>query len=177
MKTTLKIWCNGYILKTLQRFSFIVLLSLFIPIENLVAQNEKPPVESAEVDVFPVDEYEELTRREKRRRGKLISQGFEPGTERYFSWMLMSKIKNIFRYPVIAREKNLTGKVYVSMIISEKAEITSVSLFKSSGIESLDTEALRMVAEIPDLKSPAMKDGEVVAMKFTVPISFRLTPP
>ncbi len=85
---------------------------------------------------------------------------------------LRSYLAKSIRYPLIAQENGVTGKVYVSFVINEKGGIEDVSLIR--GIDSsLNKEALRVVRSLPTWK-PGKQGGKAVKVRYTVPIVFEL---
>ncbi|QGY44829.1 TonB family protein [Maribellus comscasis] len=90
--------------------------------------------------------------------------GGEPALRKYLAGSV--------RYPVIAQENGIQGKVYVSFIINEEGGIENVALIR--GIDpSLDEEALRVVRSLPIWK-PGKQGGRAVKVRYTVPIVFEL---
>ena len=88
---------------------------------------------------------------------------------------LRTKIAHDIKYPVIAQENGIQGKVYVSFIISEKGKVTEP--FVSNGVDpALDKEALRVVSSLPDWK-PGKQHGQPVNVSYTIPITFALQNP
>lgn len=81
-------------------------------------------------------------------------------------------LANAVKYPVIAQENNIQGKVYVSFVIDETGNIASVDLLRGVDI-SLDKEALRVVKSLPKWK-PGKQGGKPVKVRFSVPIHFEL---
>ena len=80
--------------------------------------------------------------------------------------------RNNVEYPAMAKEYNITGKVYVQFVIEKDGEVTNVKVIR--GVEkSLDEEAVRVVSLMPNWK-PGMKRGKNVRVYFTVPINFNL---
>lgn len=79
--------------------------------------------------------------------------------------------KNL-KYPKDAVENNITGKVYVSFIISDTGKVKYAKIIH--GIDPmLDKEALRVVNLLPDWK-PGKQRGQNVNVQYTIPISFAL---
>ncbi len=75
-------------------------------------------------------------------------------------------------YPEEAKEKNITGKVYVKMTVNSKGEVTDVKVVR--GVHPLlDKEAVRIVESSP-LWEPGKQNGKAVAVAFTFPIEFKL---
>ncbi|MNJ83864.1 Gram-negative bacterial tonB protein [compost metagenome] len=80
--------------------------------------------------------------------------------------------KNL-KYPQEAFERRIEGKVYLQFVISDKGEITTVKVKKSTGHDILDEEAIRAVKAMPNWK-PATIDGQKVNSTFSLPVSFKL---
>ena len=85
---------------------------------------------------------------------------------------LMKFIQKNVRYPAIAKEYNITGKVYVSFIVDKQGNVTNVKIVR--GVDkNLDAEALRVVSSLPKYK-PGKQRGKPVRVMFTIPINFTL---
>lgn len=86
---------------------------------------------------------------------------------------MMNFIKENIRYPKDAKKAGKDGRVICSFVVSKEGKINDAHVVKSSGTESLDTEALRIINAMPDWK-PGTEDGEPVNVQFTLPITFKL---
>lgn len=76
------------------------------------------------------------------------------------------------RYPVIAAENGIQGKVYVSFVIDTDGSVSRVKVKK--GVDpSLDKEAIRVVETSPRWE-PGIQKGQTVRVEFTFPIIFVL---
>ena len=85
---------------------------------------------------------------------------------------LMKFIQKNVRYPAIAKEYNITGKVYVSFIVDKQGNVTNVKIVR--GVDkNLDAEAVRVVSSLPKYK-PGKQRGKAVRVMFTIPINFTL---
>ena len=85
---------------------------------------------------------------------------------------LMKYIQRNVKYPPIAKEYNITGKVYVSFIVDKSGAVTNVKIVR--GVDkTLDAEALRVVKSLPKYK-PGKQRGKAVRVMFTIPINFTL---
>ena len=79
--------------------------------------------------------------------------------------------KNL-RYPEMAKENGIQGKVFIQFVVSKDGSIKDVRVVK--GIHNtLDKEAFRVVNKMPKWK-PGKQQGKVVNTKFTIPIKFKL---
>ena len=85
---------------------------------------------------------------------------------------LMKYIQKHVKYPAIAKEYNITGKVYVSFIVDKSGSVTNVKIVR--GVDkNLDAEAVRVVKSLPKYK-PGKQRGLAVRVMFTIPINFTL---
>ncbi len=81
-------------------------------------------------------------------------------------------IANAIKYPVIAQENGIMGKVYVNFVVDTDGSITNARIAR--GVDnSLDKEALRVVNTLPKWK-PGQQRGKPVRVSYTVPINFVL---
>ncbi|WP_339736905.1 TonB family protein [uncultured Sunxiuqinia sp.] len=81
-------------------------------------------------------------------------------------------IANAIKYPVIAQENGIQGKVYVNFVVDTDGSITNARIAR--GVDSsLDKEALRVVNTLPRWK-PGQQRGKPVKVSYTVPINFVL---
>ena len=76
------------------------------------------------------------------------------------------------KYPEIAKENGLSGKVFVQFVINQRGEVENVKIAR--GIDpALDKEAIRVVQSLPKFK-PGSQRGKPVKVNYTVPINFQL---
>lgn len=81
-------------------------------------------------------------------------------------------IANEIKYPVIAQENGIQGRVYVTFVVNTDGSIADAKIAR--GVDpSLDKEALRVVSTLPRWK-PGMQRGKAVRVSYTVPINFVL---
>ncbi len=76
------------------------------------------------------------------------------------------------RYPEMARENNIQGRVIVRFVVNESGEISDVQVQRGIG-GGCDEEAVRVVKGMPKWK-PGRQNGRPVKVYFTLPITFRL---
>ena len=79
--------------------------------------------------------------------------------------------KNI-KYPVVAEENGIQGRVIVTFVVERDGSITDVKVAKSVD-PSLDKEAMRVVKSMPHW-IPGKQNGSAVRVRYTVPVTFRL---
>jgi protein TonB len=79
-------------------------------------------------------------------------------------------IKN-FRYPEIAQEMGIQGRVFVTFIIDKDGTITGI---RTRGPDkNLEKEAARIIGKLPTM-TPGKQRGRAVRVPFCYPINFRL---
>ncbi len=93
---------------------------------------------------------------------------FQGGDVQSFREWVMKNIK----YPTVAQENGIKGKVYVQYAVNSKGEVCDVKVVR--GVDpSLDKEAVRVIMSSPKWE-PAKQRGTRVKQQFTIPISFVL---
>ena len=85
---------------------------------------------------------------------------------------LMSYLNGNTKYPVVAQENGVQGKVIISFVVERDGSISDVKVARSVD-PSLDREAQRVVKSMPRWK-PGKQNGSAVRVKYTVPVVFRL---
>ena len=85
---------------------------------------------------------------------------------------LMSFLNSNIKYPVVAQENGVQGRVIVGFVVERDGSITDVKVMRSVD-PSLDREAQRVVRAMPRWK-PGKQNGSAVRVKYTVPVVFRL---
>lgn len=85
---------------------------------------------------------------------------------------LRTYIANAIKYPVIAQENGIQGKVYVTFVVGKDGSVTNATIAR--GVDpSIDKEALRVINSLPKWK-PGKQRGKPVNVSYTVPINFQL---
>ena len=85
---------------------------------------------------------------------------------------LMEWLSNNVKYPVVAKENGVQGRVVVSFVVERDGSITDVKVVR--GVDpSLDKEASRVVRAMPRW-IPGKQNGSAVRVKYNVPVAFRL---
>lgn len=85
---------------------------------------------------------------------------------------LFEYLSTHIKYPTIAEENGVQGRVIVTFVVERDGSITDVKVGKSVD-PSLDKEASRVVAGMPKW-IPGKQNGSAVRVKYTVPVTFRL---
>ena len=118
--------------------------------KEVIAQPEPPKEE--ETKVFDVVEQ---------------MPSFPGGQSALFQWL-----SNNIKYPVVAEENGVQGRVIVTFVVERDGSITDVRVVKSVD-PSLDKEAVRVTKAMPHW-IPGKQNGSAVRVKYTLPVTFRL---
>ncbi len=88
-----------------------------------------------------------------------------------FQEKIQRHISKNFRYPEIAQEMGIQGRVYVQFVIAKDGSITSI---RTRGPDkNLEKEAARIIGKLPTM-TPGKQRGRAVRVPFSIPINFRL---
>lgn len=92
---------------------------------------------------------------------------FPGGTE-----ALIQYLSREVRYPKEAMEAGISGRVYVSFVVTKSGKLTNIRVVKPAH-PLLNAEAIRVVKFMPKWK-PGMENGQPINTEYTMPIVFRL---
>jgi len=88
-----------------------------------------------------------------------------------FNQKMQEHLQKHFRYPEVAAELNIQGKVFVFFVIDNKGVVTKI---KSRGPdELLEKEAQRIIDLLPKME-PGKQRNKSVAVPYSLPINFKL---
>ena len=79
--------------------------------------------------------------------------------------------KNI-KYPQIARETGVQGRVFVGFVVETDGSISNVKLLRGIG-GGCDEEAMRVIKSLPKWK-PGKQRGKAVRVSYQIPVLFKL---
>ncbi|MDE6198314.1 MAG: energy transducer TonB [Muribaculaceae bacterium] len=85
---------------------------------------------------------------------------------------LMSWVANHIKYPAIAQENGVQGKVVVRFVVKKDGSIGVVTVVRGKDPD-LDKEAVRVVKTLPNF-TPGKMNGQPVNVWYTLPITFKL---
>lgn len=86
---------------------------------------------------------------------------------------LMKYLSSNIKYPVEAHKAGIQGRVVVSFIVNKDGTVKDAKIVRSVD-KSIDAEALRVISAMPKWQ-PGYQDGKAVSVRYTVPVTFRLT--
>lgn len=85
---------------------------------------------------------------------------------------LYEYISKNMKYPMMARESDIQGKVYVQFVVEPDGSISKVQVLRGIG-GGCDEEAVRVIQSMPKWK-PGKQRGAPVRVQYMVPIVFKL---
>lgn len=85
---------------------------------------------------------------------------------------LMKYIADHLKYPPVAMENNIQGRVVIQFVVTKTGKIGEVKVARSRDPD-LDKEAVRVVKTLPDF-IPGKMNGQSVNVWYTLPITFKL---
>jgi len=142
------------------QFLFIALLA-FIVIPNLQAQEEEIIFTVVEnMPVFPSCE----------------TAGDAAAQKQCTETKLLQHISEHLLYPTIARENYILGLVVVSFVVNKEGKIEAVKCVKDIGA-GCGEEAIRVIKLMNEKNlvwTPGKHKGEIVKVKYNVPVRFNL---
>ncbi|MCT4587481.1 MAG: energy transducer TonB [Carboxylicivirga sp.] len=142
-------------------------------VEDDVELEEELDIEDTEMDEDTEIDFSDLAMEEEESDDAPVFFIVEdmpefPGGEEALRKYIAQSVK----YPVIAQENGIQGRVYVSFVVNTKGKVTDVKIAR--GVDpNLDKEAIRVVNAMPAWK-PGKQRGKAVKVSYTVPINFVL---
>ena len=76
------------------------------------------------------------------------------------------------RYPQIAQENNITGRVLLQFVIEKDGSLTNIQVIQTPD-SSLSDEAIRVLKTSPKW-TPGKQRNQAVRVKYTLPVDFRI---
>lgn len=92
---------------------------------------------------------------------------FPGGMEALYKYLAQN-----IKYPQLARENNITGKVYVTFVVEKDGSIANPKVLRDIG-GGCGAEAIRVVKAMPKW-TPGKQRGKAVRVQFNLPVNFNL---
>ena len=92
---------------------------------------------------------------------------FAGGIDKFYKYL-----QNNIRYPAVAKENNVQGKVFVTFVVERDGSLTDIKVVRGIG-SGCDEEAMRVLRNSPKWKA-GIQNGRPVRVQYTMPISFTL---
>ena len=92
---------------------------------------------------------------------------FPGGMEALYKYLAQN-----IKYPQLARENGITGKVYVTFVVEKDGSIANPRILRDIG-GGCGAEAIRVVKSMPKW-TPGKQRGKAVRVQFNLPVNFNL---
>ncbi|MEO9892140.1 energy transducer TonB [Aurantibacter sp.] len=88
-----------------------------------------------------------------------------------FQEKIQEHVRKEFKYPSVAMDLNIQGRVYVHFVIDSKGNITRIQTRGPD--QNLENEARRIIVALPKM-TPGGQRGKAVNVPYSIPITFKL---
>lgn len=85
---------------------------------------------------------------------------------------LMNYLSSNIKYPALAKESGIQGRVFINFVVETDGSITAVKVLRGIG-GGCDEEAVRVVEKMPKWK-PGKQRGKPVRVSYNLPVKFTL---
>jgi len=92
---------------------------------------------------------------------------FPGGIKKFYDYLSKS-----IKYPKLAQENNVQGKVFLSFIVEKDGALSDVQITRGLG-SGTDEEAVRVISESPKW-NPGLAEGKAVRVKYNINVNFTL---
>ncbi|MDF0716867.1 energy transducer TonB [Muricauda sp. 334s03] len=140
-------------------------------IESTETSQEEEVIEIEEVEVEEVEE--DITVPFAVIEDVPVFPGCEGASDKKacFQEMMQNHIRKNFRYPEIAQEMGVQGRVSVIFVIQKDGSIGNIRMRGPD--KNLEAEAMRIIQKLPKM-TPGKQRGRPVKVPFSIPITFKL---
>ncbi len=86
---------------------------------------------------------------------------------------MMKYVAENVKYPQAAKDKNISGRVFVGFVIEKDGSVSNVKVLRGIG-GGCDEEAVRVIKGMPKWK-PGIQKGKPVRVSYMMPLNFKLS--
>jgi len=137
-------------------------------VTNELVVNAEVTEDTKNIEITPVvvDEEEE---EEEQQIFTVVENDpeFPGGMEALYKYLAQN-----IKYPQLARDNNITGRVYVTFVVERDGSITGCRVLRDIG-GGCGQEAIRVVKSMPKW-TPGKQRGKAVRVQFNLPVNFNL---
>ena len=137
-------------------------------LKNELVVNAEVTEDTKNIEITPVKVEEEEEEEETQIFTVVENDPEFPGGMEALYKYLSENIK----YPQLARENNITGRVYVTFVVERDGSIANPRVLRDIG-GGCGAEAIRVVKAMPKW-TPGKQRGKAVRVQFNLPVSFNL---
>lgn len=137
-------------------------------VKNELVVNAEVTEETKNIEITPV-KIEEEEEEEEQQIFSVVENDpeFPGGMEALYKYLAQN-----IKYPQLARDNNITGRVYVTFVVERDGSITGCKVLRDIG-GGCGAEAVRVVKSMPKW-TPGKQRGKAVRVQFNLPVNFNL---
>ncbi len=137
-------------------------------VKNELVVNAEVTEETKNIEITPV-KIEEEEEEEEQQIFTVVENDpeFPGGMEALYKYLAQN-----IKYPQLARDNNITGRVYVTFVVERDGSITGCKVLRDIG-GGCGAEAVRVVKSMPKW-TPGKQRGKAVRVQFNLPVNFNL---
>ena len=137
-------------------------------VKNELVVNAEVTEETKNIEITPV-KIEEEEEEEEQQIFTVVENDpeFPGGMEALYKYLAQN-----IKYPQLARDNNITGRVYVTFVVERDGSITGCKVLRDIG-GGCGAETVRVVKSMPKW-TPGKQRGKAVRVQFNLPVNFNL---
>jgi len=137
-------------------------------VTNELVVNAEVTDDTKNIEITPV-KIEEEEEEEEQQIFTVVENDpeFPGGMEALYKYLAQN-----IKYPQLARDNNITGRVYVTFVVERDGSITGCRVLRDIG-GGCGQEAIRVVKSMPKWH-PGKQRGKAVRVQFNLPVNFNL---
>ena len=137
-------------------------------VKNELVVNAEVTEETKNIEITPV-KIEAEAEEEEQQIFTVVENDpeFPGGMEALYKYLAQN-----IKYPQLARDNNITGRVYVTFVVERDGSITGCKVLRDIG-GGCGAEAVRVVKSMPKW-TPGKQRGKAVRVQFNLPVNFNL---
>ena len=142
-------------------------------IVEITRQDQKPPEPPKRVEVKVIADLLQVVTNDTKITTEVDFAEFDENTEviqqvnTFRNW-----VQQNVKFPQIALENGIQGRVVLSFVIEKDGRLTNIQVLQTPD-RSLSEEAIRVLNKSPKW-SPGKQRNQVVRVKYTLPVDFRV---
>lgn len=154
---------------------YLAIIPLIVSMTLLACnKNDSSSTKAVKMEVLDANEVEAFP----------LAEGCKEANRRNcFMQSITQHVMDNFIYPESAKALGMEGRVYVQFIIDDQGSVAEVTVMRGLEAETAeerqaakeaDAQVITMMQSLPQYEEAAQKDGQPVAMQFTLPVQFKL---
>ena len=141
-------------------------------ITEITRQDQKPPEAPRKVELKVITDLLQVVTNDTKITTEVDFAEFDENTEVIQQVEVANWVQQNVKFPQIALENGIQGRVVLSFVIEKDGRLTNIQVLQTPD-RSLSEEAIRVLSKSPKW-SPGKQRNQVVRVKYTLPVDFRV---